>query len=65
MGLPGGPVIKNLPCNAGDMSSMPEWGTKIPHAMDPSAIQFPLLRHIKTQLGINICYSTQMPLWVK
>ena len=44
------------------MSSMPEQGTKIPHTMDPLTILFPLLRHIKTQLGINVCYSTQMPL---
>ena len=26
----GGPVIKNLPSNAGDMGSIPVWGTKIP-----------------------------------
>ena len=32
MGLPGGPVIKNLPCNAGDMGSIPGQGTKILHA---------------------------------
>ena len=24
-------MVKNLPCNAGDMSSIPGWGTKIPH----------------------------------
>ena len=29
----GGPVIWNLPCNAGDASSIPCRGTKIPHAM--------------------------------
>ena len=28
----GGPVVKNLPCNAGDESSIPDQGTKIPHA---------------------------------
>ena len=32
--FPGGPVVKNLPSNAGDMGSMPGWGTKIPHAME-------------------------------
>ena len=32
--LPGGPVIKNLPCNAGDAGSIPGWGTKIPHAVE-------------------------------
>ena len=29
---PGGPVVKNLPCNAGDMGSIPGQGTKIPPA---------------------------------
>ena len=27
--FPGGPVIKNLPLNAGDVASIPGWGTKI------------------------------------
>ena len=31
--LPGGPVVKNLPSNAGDAGLIPGWGTKIPHAM--------------------------------
>ena len=30
--FPGGPVVKNLPCNGGDTSSIPALGTKIPHA---------------------------------
>ena len=30
--LPGGPVVKNLSVNAGDMGSVPGLGTKIPHA---------------------------------
>ena len=29
--FPGGPVVKNLPSNAGDMGSIPGQGTKIPH----------------------------------
>ena len=29
----GGPVVKNLPSNARDAESIPDWGTKIPHAM--------------------------------
>ena len=28
----GGPVVKNPPSNVGDASSIPDWGTKIPHA---------------------------------
>ena len=30
--LPGGPVVKNLPTNAGDSGLIPSLGTKIPHA---------------------------------
>ena len=28
--FPGGPVVKNPSCNAGDMGSVPGQGTKIP-----------------------------------
>ena len=31
--FPGGPVVKNLPSNAGDTSLIPGQGTKIPHAV--------------------------------
>ena len=30
-GFPGGPVVKNLPWNAGGVGSIPGQGTKIPH----------------------------------
>ena len=30
--FPGGPVVNNPPCNAGDTGSVPGRGTKIPHA---------------------------------
>ena len=30
--FPGGPVVKNLPSNTGDVGSISGWGTKIPHA---------------------------------
>ena len=30
---PSGPMIKNPPCNAGDVGSIPGLGTKMPHAM--------------------------------
>ena len=32
--FPGGPEVKNPPCNAGDMGLIPGRGTKIPHAME-------------------------------
>ena len=31
--FPGGPVVKNPPCNVKDAGSVPGWGTKIPHAL--------------------------------
>ena len=31
--FPGGPVVKNLPCNVGDIVLIPGGGTKIPHAL--------------------------------
>ena len=33
-GFPQGPVVKNLPCNAGDTGSICGWGTKIPLAKE-------------------------------
>ena len=30
--FPGGSVVKNPPCNAGDVGLIPAWGTKIPPA---------------------------------
>ena len=32
--FPGGPVVKNSPCNAGDSGLIPGWGTKVPHASE-------------------------------
>ena len=34
-GLPGSPVVKTLPSNAGDVGSVSGWGAKTPHAMWP------------------------------
>ena len=32
--FPGGPVVKNLPCNVRDTGLIPGQGTKIPHTME-------------------------------
>ena len=32
--FPGGPVVENPLGNAGDMGSIPGWGTKIPYATE-------------------------------
>ena len=37
--FPGGPVVKNPPSNAGDASSIPSGGIKIPHAMGQLGLQ--------------------------
>ena len=45
--FPGGPVVKNPPSNAGDVGSIPGWGTKIPHAtgqLSPHVPQLQLAR---------------------
>ena len=40
MDFSSGPVVRNLPCIAGDTGLIPGWGTKIPHVaeqLSPSA----------------------------
>ena len=32
--FPGGPVVKNSLCTAGDVNSIPSWGTKTPGAKE-------------------------------
>ena len=34
--FPDGPVVKNPPCNAGDVGLIPGQGTKVPHAPEPT-----------------------------
>ena len=34
-----GPVVKNLPSNAGNKGSIPGQGTKIPHALEQLSLQ--------------------------
>ena len=36
--FPGGPVFKNLPCNAGDMGLILGQGTKIPHSLEQETL---------------------------
>ena len=33
--FPGSPVVKTMPSNAGGAGSIPGWGAKIPHALQP------------------------------
>ena len=39
--FPDGLLVKNPPSNAGDMGSIPGWGTKIPHAMGQRGLHTP------------------------
>ena len=39
--FPGGPVVKNPPCNAGDARSIPGGWTKIPHAVEQRSLGTP------------------------
>ena len=46
--FPGGPVVKNPSCNAGDAGLIPGRGTKIPHAagqLSPHAATTEPVRH--------------------
>ena len=47
---PGGPVVKNLPSNAGDEGSIPDLGTKISHAAGQLSLpgsDWPLTPHLE------------------
>ena len=37
-GFSGGPVVKNPPCNAGDVGSIPGWEMKIPRAAEQRSL---------------------------
>ena len=51
--VPGGPVVKSLPCHAGDTGLIPGWGTKIPHAAEHLSLTLKLLSlHTTTCLGL-------------
>ena len=54
MNFHGGPMVKNSPCNAEDLSLVPGWGTKIPCAsgqLKPKARQGRTLTWKQDQLG--------------
>ena len=50
--FPSGPVVKNLPCNAEDASSVPDQGTKIPHAKELWA-RAPQLESLRTTAELS------------
>ena len=52
--FPGGPVIKNLPLNAGRVASIPGWETKIPRAMGQLSLYTPTTKAHTPQLERNL-----------
>ena len=53
MDLLGDPGVKNLPSSARNVSSVPGWGTKIPHAAGHRAVTKNLSTATKTQCSQN------------
>ena len=58
--FPGGPVVKNLPSTAGDASSIPGRGTKIPHAAGQLSLHAATSEPVP-QLERNPCATTNIP----
>ena len=54
--FPGSPVSKISPSNAGDVGSIPGWGNKIPHALQPKNQNIKQKQYCnKLNKKINIC----------
>ena len=53
----GGPMVKNLPCNAGDESSIPGQGTKIPHAMKQASLHAATTEPTNTAMKDPVCHN--------
>ena len=69
--FPSGPVVNKPPCNAGNMASIPGWGTKISHATEQqssmTATSVPMCRnqspHAMTE--DRLCHSRARAGWRK
>ena len=44
--FPGGAMVTNPSCNAGDMNSIPDWETKIPHALEQLRPRATTMEHV-------------------
>ena len=53
--FPGDPVVKNPPCNAGHVGSIPGQGTKIPHA-----VKQPSLNNATTEPARSRAHGSQL-----
>ena len=65
-GFPGGPVVKNLPYNAGDAGSTSSLGTKIPHAMRQLSLctstAEPQLENLNVSTRDHACHNDDSPI---
>ena len=58
-GFPGGPVVKNLPSNAGNTDSVPE--TEIPHATGQLSLHT-TTRGVRAPRPLSLCAQLESPL---
>ena len=67
--FPGGPVVKTLPSNAGDMGLIPGWGARIPHTARCCQIFFEKRRGVWSKSGWfgsanwGLCFQHQGASW--
>ena len=52
--FPGGPVVKNPPCNARDMGSIPGQRTKIPHAAEQLSLSATTTEHVSHNYWVHV-----------
>ena len=54
-------MVENLPCNAGDVSSIPGQGTKIPHALGQLSLCANTMEPMGPQLERSLRAATKEP----
>ena len=64
--LPGGKVVENLPCEVGDMGSIPDQGTKISHATGQPSPWATSTEPVQSgawapQLRTLVCHKEKLP----
>ena len=56
----GGPVVKNLPCNAGDMGSVSGRGSEIPQAVEQRGLS---IATTEPAHNWSLCTAMKDPAW--
>ena len=59
--FPGGPVVKNLPFNTGDLGLIPGQGIKIPHVLGQLSPSTTTTEPRAPQLERSLCATTKTP----